>query len=173
MSWERDLAEERKLSPIVREWLGRVLPLKFIRDATDWEQRNTKIDYVFNAKGRPLYVEAKIRLKDYGDLLLETVSNVKFKTPGWLHSSKADLLAYCTFKRGKLVKGYIFHLPSVRNWWIREGQFSLYPIFKGKTDGLYETENHAVPVKHIPIEATLYSAEHGALKNDLYYNLFG
>jgi len=39
-------------------------------------------------------IEEKYRSKDYGDLLVETIQDTETLAPGWIHTTKAQILFY-------------------------------------------------------------------------------
>lgn len=78
-----------------------------------WAQRQGIDRIVFLNTGRIYYINEKVRYKDYGDILIEFISNSKEMTSGWaekdlicdfilyvvLPSKKALLIPYQSFKR--------------------------------------------------------------------------
>jgi hypothetical protein len=65
-------------------------------------------------------VDEKAREKDYGDLLLEVVSNDRTGAPGWIEKDLTiDYLAYGVLESRR---AYLFPWPLLRAAWVRNGE---------------------------------------------------
>lgn len=78
------------------------------------------IDRVLHlANGKTLYVDEKKRSREYGDILLEYLSNDATGAPGWIEKDLSiDYLAYA-FMQSK--RCYLFPWPMLRRAWFRYG----------------------------------------------------
>jgi hypothetical protein len=146
----RDFIQERKDIEIVKIWLNNNHLVDTIRDATDFEQMEQDIDFHGSLYGELHSFEVKHRHSIYPDFLVETLSNIEYRTAGWIIKSQADKLVYVFLIKNIIKKAFIMNLPKLKAWWLNEGRYNNYPIRKGKTDNLYETENRAVPLGDIP-----------------------
>lgn len=155
MLFSEKLAWERRRMESVRDMLLNN-GFEEVKEATLAEQKVEHIDFVTVTAGKKRTVEVKNRAADYGDLLIETLSNVERKTLGWIFTCRADYLAYVVFEQDILKKGKLLNRPRLRDWWIQTGAEMNYPRFYGRTGDLYETENRAVPWKDLPKEATIF-----------------
>lgn len=149
-NFREDLAKERLDIEAVKEWLERRMNVEAIVEATIEEQIEKHIDFHGYLWGEPKTFEAKIRRRDYGDLLIETFSNAERRTLGWIQTSQADILAYFFVEKRGVIKGGLFDLPKIREWWNKDGQFVAWPKYYGMTENLYHTENRAVPISTLP-----------------------
>lgn len=160
---EEDLAWEGKAREGVMDWLVKTTPLGFDRWATLEEERDQHFDAIMNGER----VEIKVRRPKYRkkrDILIEVISNVARKTPGWIHTTKAKYLVYVFMGRNYQVsRGYILHFHDLKEWWNNEGRLNQYETITGKTEDMYETDNRAVPLKAIPLEIFYYHQDYGLL----------
>lgn len=141
---------ERKEIELVKTWLKEQMNVEAIRDATFEEQTQNHIDFHGCLYDKDDTFEVKIRSSDYGDLLIETLSNVEHQIPGWISTSLAKYLVYAVVEEKRLIKVMLLVMRKLREWWLREGQYMNYPKHYGKTGGLYQTENRAVPLNALP-----------------------
>lgn len=155
MQFSQALAWERRMIGDVRNTLLNN-GFEVVKDATLREQKEEHIDFVTITAGERRTVEVKIRTADYDDLLVETWANTERKTLGWIFTCKADYLAYVVFKQESLDKGKLLNMKRLREWWNRQGVDMDYPCFYGRTDGLYETENRAVPWNDLPKDVVIF-----------------
>jgi hypothetical protein len=72
------------------------------------------------ANGRTLYIDEKKRSQEYGDILLEYLSNDVTRAPGWIEKDLAiDYLAYA-FMQSK--RCYLFPWAMLRRAWLHFGE---------------------------------------------------
>lgn len=162
--FDKDHGDERRDTPIVQEWVAKILGLYDIEEA-DITSQKAGIDFFAKANGGIKYsFEDKIRYTYYDDVLIETISNMNTLSKGWIHYSKADFLSYPFIIDGTIKKGYIFDLPKLQAWWKAHGRNIKYPIKYGKTSNLYKTQNVAVPEKDIPLDCVVYHPQYGRLR---------
>jgi len=65
--------------------------------------------------GKAIYVDEKIRREDYGDILLEYMSNDKCNIPGWVCKPLfCDYIAYAILPRKKC---YLLPIPQLQKAW--------------------------------------------------------
>jgi hypothetical protein len=119
---------------------------------TDLERQKEGIDRaIYLSNGNVLWVDEKVRRKEYNDILLEHTSNVQRCTLGWMEKDLAiDYLAYgfLTSKRC-----YLFPWPMLRRAWLRfrvVWRHKYTDTIPGTTvipgRGAYMTHSVAVPI---------------------------
>jgi len=150
--------------PLAINWLEGKLNLDEVEESTPTQQKEEDIDLWVKCNNKTKSVEVKLRRKEYKDILLETISNITKKTPGWLYKSNADYLAYLFCIDGKITKGYVGDMKTISYWYQGEGIYKGYPIKYGNTAIGYKTQNRAVPENHIPFEAWIYHPQYGLLR---------
>lgn len=154
--FQDSLEIENQNMPIVETWLTGLFNLNKVWGATLEEQKEFDIDlHALTLTGKEVTFEVKIRYKFYEDLLIETLSCIKEKTQGWIYKSAADYLAYVFVVPNKPIIGDVLNLPGLKKWWRKQGVYFGYPLKKGTTHTingtvLYQTQNRAVPLRHIP-----------------------
>lgn len=127
-----------------------------------WAQRGG-IDRVVTLKsGKCLWIEEKVRDKNYGDIALERWSDRARKTPGWIQKDLAcDFICYVV---RPIKKGYMLPFLPLRKAWIKHGPDWCklaekgqcdFKIIIAENDG-YNTESVGVPAE------VLFSALKGA-----------
>lgn len=149
--------------PKIRSWLEDLLGCTF-QDTSHDEQLQGK-DLV-SSDGE--YYEVKIRGTSYRslykkDILIETVSNDRKDSPGWIHYSEADWLIYVYEPLEDLV-GYKISMPVLKRWWqLNEHR----RVWKKKTvpNKGYNTINRVVPLKFLDgLQITYLPGEAGGYK---------
>jgi hypothetical protein len=96
------------LDELYKSYGGIVIEYAPKRVFDDWDKR-----VQFGSK--TISIEEKTRARDYGDILVELVEDLKTLDPGWIYQTKADRLVYCVLEprlvyalpMGKL-KDYVF-----------------------------------------------------------------
>lgn len=88
---------------------------------TDTTRQRQGIDRVLTlSNGRTVNVDEKKRAQEYGDILLEYVSALEYKTPGWIEKDLAiDYLAYAFMRSHRC---YLFPWPMLHRAWVQYGQ---------------------------------------------------
>jgi hypothetical protein len=124
-------------------------------DQDGWAQRGGIDRVITLVSGKTLTVDEKVRRKDYGDILLEYVSNSKTGAKGWVEKSQGcDYLAYA-FEESQ--RCYLFPFQELqRAWgnkseeWIDNGVHRKigFRIVKAVNRG-YETWSVCVPLENI------------------------
>lgn len=103
--------------------------------------------------GSPIWVEEKVRDKDYGDILLERWSDRDRRIPGWVQ--KRSLADYFAYVIKPTERAYIINYPELQALWWRLGRAWInkaekkvapFKICLAENFG-YTTESVAVPVK--------------------------
>ena len=104
--WERIAVRELQLF---------MLHTKLIEYSENPEIQKVGIDAVTTSHG--LTYDVKTRYKYYPDILIETMSDVERKIPGWYYTSKADALIYHWLNDDKTrsVKLYVIALQKLRD----------------------------------------------------------
>lgn len=101
---------------------------------------------VILSNGKQLWIDEKVRKKDYGDILLEYVSNDRTNAPGWVCKPLlSDYIAYAIIPSGRC---YLLPVPQLQTAW-RENRTVWMKTCKKKhaQNASYKTLNLAVPVK--------------------------
>lgn len=114
------------------------------------------------SSGKPVFVEEKIRRKNYGDILLEVIANDKTSAMGWIEKDQmSDYILYIICETEQ-----VYVLPTIqlqqawrknKDKWLEE--FGTVPAKNPN----YESVNCPVPIQ------VLYNA----LKQELVFNLQG
>ena len=125
----------------------------------DWDNsRNNfkgdrKKDTVLYYKGEKKLVEHKYRRKDYGDILVEIVQDLKTNESGWLYECGADVLHYviCNEVEGNMMPIYFYDIrfELFKNWifgWLTQNKGN----YVTSTGGWGITLNLSFPVNIIP-----------------------
>lgn len=100
------------------------------------------------SNSKQVLVDEKVRDVDYGDILLEFISNDKTGTPGWVCKPlMADFIAYAVLPRGK---AYLLPVLSLQNAWNRNGREwrNRHRVVTANNAG-YKTHSVCVPTKEV------------------------
>lgn len=86
--------------------------------SNDGEHQRAGVDRsVLLTNGKQILVDEKIRFKDYGDILLEYLSNKERNIPGWVCKPlRCDYIAYTVAPTGK---GYLLPTIQLQEAWRR------------------------------------------------------
>lgn len=126
-------------------------------------------DVLFNAKknGDVVGVEIKIEESTTGNLFLETWSNRKWRTPGWLVTNNADLLCYMFLDS---LTVHVGSLPRLASWAFGDGEgegqiYRYREVKQRKREQLNDTWARLVPVADLKAHAGLrtYQLQDGRL----------
>ena len=156
MSWSFDerLAYERSQRKLVDSfWLSWFGPDVAIEVVTDLAEQRRGIDarVLPGVPPSPLAgvafavtAQEKIRSKDYGDILLESVSNDVRRTPGWTHTIAADVVLYAiaATRRALLLPGPALRLLFAKRECDWKRRFGL----RAAQNPSYRTLNVPVPL---------------------------
>jgi hypothetical protein len=112
----------------------------------DGEHQRAGIDRsIILANSKQLLVDEKVRFKDYGDILIEYISNDRTGAPGWAEKDlRCDYIAYAILPSGKcyllpVIQLQIAWRKNKPGWLSRYGQ-------RSATNCTYNTINCPVPV---------------------------
>lgn len=169
--WERsevihDFAESLAAShaasdlPIWEQIYRRAFPTfcAMVDHRDDGEHQRAGIDRsVILANSKQLLIDEKVRNKDYGDILLEYVSNDRFNSPGWVCKPlRADYIAYAIVPAGRC---YLLPVIQLQIAWARHGDLWKHEFLNvpAHNNG-YTTHSVAVPPER------LFPAIGGALR---------
>jgi hypothetical protein len=105
---------------------------------------------IIKRDGTVIYVEEKVRTKDYGDFLIEIQSNVELSKPGWIDKDNciADFLVYF-IKPTKTV--YVLRFKDIQSEYRKHKLLwtTLFPTHttftKTEYGNVYTVKNLAVP----------------------------
>jgi len=112
---------------------------------------------VILSSGKAIYIDEKVRRKDYGDILIEYISNDKKGTKGWAEKPLfCDYIAYAILPTRMC---YLLPVPQLQKAWIgnKKEWLSLFGT-KSADNKYYNTLNCPVPVN------TLFKAIGKALR---------
>jgi hypothetical protein len=96
------------------------------------------------SSGKAIYIDEKVRRKDYGDILLEYISNDKYKTLGWVEKKLfCDYIAYAILD---IKICYLLPVPQLQKAWMdnKETWLKIYGS-KVAPNKSYNTLNCAIP----------------------------
>jgi len=112
----------------------------------DGEHQRAGIDRsVILSNSKQVLIDEKIRYKDYGDILLEYLSNDRRNTPGWVcKPQRADYICYAVATTGR---AYMLPVPQLQLAWAENGELwkATYRRVPAANDG-YTTYSCPVPV---------------------------
>lgn len=112
----------------------------------DGEHQRAGIDRsVILANSKQLLIDEKVRNKDYGDILLEYLSNDRRNVPGWVCKPlRADYICYAIAPSGR---AFMLPVPQLQLAWAAHGEQwkATYRCVPAANDG-YKTYSCAVPV---------------------------
>ena len=97
------------------------------------------------SSGKAIYIDEKVRRENYGDILLEYVSNDKKNTPGWCEKPLfCDYIAYAVLPNNTC---YMLPVESLQTAWGRNKKewINKYGIRTAKNQG-YQTLNCPLPI---------------------------
>lgn len=168
--WEKLHREDEK------EFIEKHLHLTDIKDIGDTpEGIRDKIDFEGLLNGKKVYVEVKLVKRKYPRICLEYMnSNLNVRPnetqpnkPGWMSSSKADVLCYLFNENGK-TSGNAYDFKKLRRWyWLTrlqhkwEKSTSLNKTRRGER---YNTHCDLVPLTDIPNDIILSEANLATFK---------
>ena len=117
---------------------------KRVENVTDLEIQKKGIDkFIHCSNGKIISIDEKIRRKDYGDILVETYSNLEQKKYGWIIYSQCDFIAYIIQPTKKLymLPTTILQKTCFRNYskWANE------KTLKDALNKGYTTRNLSIP----------------------------
>lgn len=159
------LKEGQQAENILKERLHSILFAESVK-LIKWEGKD-----IFSTNLQRKGVDGTLRFKEvrweskvrdyssykYGDILLETISVVKDKKPGWFYYTIADFVIYTwKNKKGtKLIDGYFIFVqnPILKSWFKEnEKRFRLVRAksYDKKTGEYWYTLNRAVPISQFP-----------------------
>jgi len=135
--------------PIWSEIYGKAFPENhgFVNMREDGQLQRLGIDRtVILSSGKAIYIDEKVRRKDYGDILVEYVSNDKTNTKGW-----AEKPLFCDYIAYAILPSYMCYLlpvPQLQKAWIENKKLWLSEfgtrLAKNKN---YNTLNCPIPIK--------------------------
>ena len=121
-----------------------------------WAQESGIDRVITLASGKTITVDEKVRDKDWPDILLEYLSNVERKRPGWVVKDLAcDFLAYAFVPTSTC---YLLPFPTLRTAWRKNGQRWVdnaraaqrgYRIVDAWNEPGYTTRSVAVPIPEV------------------------
>lgn len=141
------MKRERQDMPKIQSWLTDLLGCTF-QDTSNDEQLQGKD--LLSSDGE--YYEIKIRNAKYRDLykkdiLIETISNDKKDSPGWIYYSEADWLIYLYAPLDDLI-GYKINMLVLKKWWSFYEHRRVW-MKKAVPNRGYNTINRVVPLKFL------------------------
>lgn len=115
------------------------------------ELQKTVGDALMKRNGEMYSVEIKAeRENKYGNFFLETWSNRKWFTPGWMLTLNADILFYHFLEQDQL---YIMNFQRLKEWaWHQGGIYRFPEREQSKYDQRNDTWGRCVPIKVIGAE---------------------
>lgn len=113
-----------------------------------WAQRGGVDRVVFLNSGKQIFVDEKVRYKNFNDIALEYISDSRRKTPGWVAKDLlCDYIAYVIVPRKRC---YLLPFQQLRAAWEANKARWLveYPIIFARNEG-YSTVSVCVPIKEL------------------------
>ncbi len=115
--WEKRIAEKIEKMHL-RTYHTRLIPYDNIKDR---KIQRSGIDFTISSESAGWEIKTRSRKYYLDGILLETISVVEKNIPGWLYTSKADIIAYVWLNESKsnlMQKGYFIMLKELRKtWW--------------------------------------------------------
>ena len=113
---------------------------------TDGQLQRLGIDRtIILSSGKAVYVDEKVRRKDYGDILLEYLSNDTKGSPGWVEKPLfCDYIAYAILPTRMC---FLFPVPQLQAAWIKNKSEWMkdYHVKQADNNG-YKTWSCPVPI---------------------------
>lgn len=115
------------------------------------ERENGQVQYlgidrtVILSSGKAIYIDEKVRRKNYGDILLEYISNDKTKSKGWAEKPLfCDYISYAILENGMC---YLLPVPQLQKVWL-ENKDKWLKLYGTKTapNQYYNTLNCPIPI---------------------------
>lgn len=104
--------------PIWEEVYQKAFPtmLAMVDHREDGEHQRAGIDRsVILANAKQLLIDEKVRFKDYGDILIEFISNDRRQSPGWAEKDlRCDYIAYAVIPSGRC---FVLPVPQLQLAW--------------------------------------------------------
>jgi hypothetical protein len=100
---------------------------------------------IFLNGGKVIGIDEKIRMKWYGDILLEEYSSIEYQTPGWIEKPLwCDYIAYLIVPEGKC---FLLPFTLTQNAWLRN-KLEWKRIYRRveARNLRYTTVSYAIPV---------------------------
>lgn len=141
-------SQDQATQPWWREVYGQAFPdMTGMHDVrNDCEAQIAGVDrIVVTSAGRIWKIDEKVRRKDYGDILLEYISNDRKRSPGWVVKDLAcDYIAYAIVPSRAC---YLLPVPALQRAWLKHGNEWLRKYgSKISANDFYNTLNCPVPV---------------------------
>lgn len=162
MEYRRSKEFEEAHKDVVASFLIERLGLrviKYIGKKPDGKQYDK--DFVGKKIGEDKWIriEVKLRSSKYAnptDILIEEESNAEWHKPGWIYTSRADLLAYLWLWKNR-VEGYIIDMPRLREWWRQnKHKYQNHILVPNPPENpKYHTKCYPVPIVDLPNELIL------------------
>jgi len=97
------------------------------------------------ASGKAIYIDEKVRRKDYGDILIEYMSNDQKNTKGWAEKPLfCDYIAYAILPRNVC---FLLPVPQLQKAWIENKPDWLLKYGTRSADNkYYKTLNCPIPI---------------------------
>lgn len=154
--WEKRIAEKIEKMHL-RTYHTRLIPYDNIEDR---KIQRSGIDFTISSESAGWEIKTRSRKYYLDGILLETVSVVEKNIPGWLYTSKADIIAYVWLNESKsnlMQKGYFIMLKELRKtWWYNRlpGRYHVYDTpSERKTDEgtiYWDTKFITPPINDFP-----------------------
>ena len=142
------LSHEAEDLPVWNEVYKKAFPdlLKVVSYRADgfWQREGVDKGIILPTT-KQLFIDEKIRFKDYGDILLEYISSDKYKTKGWVNKPlRADYIAYLIAPSGVC---HLLPVIQLQSAWIKYGNewIRMYKKIIAKNNG-YNTVSVGVPI---------------------------
>jgi hypothetical protein len=121
------------------------------RNGIDFKIQKEKIDFDVKCRDYGTY--------KYNDILIETVSVVENNKPGWLYTSKSDVVVYAWFNHNKtgFIDGYLLFLNCIKKFTLNYKN-TPSQIKHAKTyhmGNTWTTRNIAIPINDFPTSCLL------------------
>lgn len=135
------------------------------------KSQKNEIDVIINYKDSGVEVKHRYDLRWYNiDILLETISVIKYNKLGWIYTSKADFVAYAWMKNIYQPKptGYLIDIPEFRKTRVY-AKLNRYPEAVAdseneETGGTWKTLNRVLKIEQFPPK-TLYQFDPTKITN--------
>lgn len=140
--------EERSFWDVIYKTAFPIM-LGLVDCSSDMTMQSAGIDTIVKLPfGAKLYIDEKKRKKNYGDILIEYISNDTKNSPGWIEKTlQIDFIAYAIMDIQTV--WFIPFLELQRLWFENKTEWlKTYPLKTAKNK-YYNTLNIAIPLKEL------------------------
>lgn len=115
------------------------------------------IDFIFNIDFSKLDIKTRnYYAYKYHDILLETVSIVENNIPGWLYTSKSDIIIYAWLNKesNTFIDGYFLFLNEIRKY-VNKDKYLIKTAETYRNGAMWHTNNIAISIEELILNSCI------------------